>query len=458
MQIDQIRSVYFIGAGGIGMSALIRYFLFLGKKVGGYDLTPSELTGTLIAEGAEIHYEDDPDLIPATYKEKESTLIVFTPAVPQEHREFTWFREQGFTIQKRSQVLGLITRAGKGLCVAGTHGKTTTSTMLAHLLYQSHIKCNAFLGGISKNYATNLLLDPGSPYVVIEADEFDRSFHWLSPYMSVITSTDPDHLDIYGTKEAYLESFAHYTSLIQPGGVLLARKGIALEPRLQEGVRLYSYSRDEGDFHAENIRIGNGTIRFDFVGPDIRINDIELGVPVSINIENGVAAMAIAWLNGVTPDELRAGMASFRGVDRRFDFKIKNDQVVYLSDYAHHPSEIYQSIASIRELYTGRKITVVFQPHLYSRTRDFYKEFADSLSLADEVVLTEIYPARELPIPGISSQLILDHISADIPKSLCRKEEMVAHLTDKNIDILITLGAGDIENYSTAISRMLENH
>ncbi|MCD8079225.1 MAG: UDP-N-acetylmuramate--L-alanine ligase, partial [Bacteroides sp.] len=345
-----------------------------------------------------------------------------------------------------------------GLCVAGTHGKTTTSTMLAHLLYQSYIKCNAFLGGISKNYATNLLLDPGSPYVVIEADEFDRSFHWLSPYMSVITSTDPDHLDIYGTEEAYLESFAHYTSLIQPGGVLLARKGIALELRLQEGVRLYSYSRDEGDFHAENIRIGNGTIRFDFVGPDIRINDIELGVPVSINIENGVAAMAIAWLNGVTPDELRAGMASFRGVDRRFDFKIKNDQVVYLSDYAHHPSEIYQSIASIRELYAGRKITVVFQPHLYSRTRDFYKEFADSLSLADEVVLTEIYPARELPIPGISSQLILDHISADIPKSLCRKEEMVAHLTDKNIDILITLGAGDIENYSTAISGMLENH
>ncbi|MCC8188292.1 MAG: UDP-N-acetylmuramate--L-alanine ligase [Bacteroides sp.] len=458
MQIDQIRSVYFIGAGGIGMSALIRYFLSLGKKVGGYDLTPSELTGTLSAEGAEIHYEDDPDLIPAAYKEKESTLVVFTPAVPQEHREFTWFREQGFTIQKRSQVLGLITRSGKGLCVAGTHGKTTTSTMLAHLLYQSHVKCNAFLGGISKNYATNLLLDPGNPYVVIEADEFDRSFHWLSPYMSVITSTDPDHLDIYGTEEAYLESFAHYTSLIQPGGVLLARKGITLEPRLQEGVRLYSYSRDEGDFHAENIRIGGGTIHIDFVGPDIRINDIELGVPVSINIENGVAAMAIAWLNGVTPDELRAGMASFRGVDRRFDFKVKNDRVVYLSDYAHHPSEIYQSIASIRELYAGRKITVVFQPHLYSRTQDFYKEFADSLSLADEVVLTDIYPARELPIPGISSQLILDHISTEIPKSLCRKEEMVAHLTDKNIDILITLGAGDIENYSTAISRMLENH
>ncbi len=457
MQIDQIRSVYLIGAGGIGMSALIRYFLSLGKRVGGYDLTPSELTEALITEGAEIHYTDDPAQIPAVYTEKASTLIVFTPAVPPEHRELTWFREQGFTIRKRSQVLGLITQSGKGLCVAGTHGKTTTSTMLAHLLYQSHVKCNAFLGGISKNYGTNLLLDPGNPYVVIEADEFDRSFHWLSPYMSVITSTDPDHLDIYGTEEAYLESFARYTSLIQPGGVLLARKGISLEPRLQPGVRLYSYSRDEGDFHAENIRIGGGTIRVDFVGPGVRIHDIELGVPVSINIENGVAAMAVAWLNGVTPEEIRAGMASFRGVDRRFDFKIKNDRVVYLSDYAHHPSEIYQSIASVRELYAGKKITAVFQPHLYSRTQDFYKEFADSLSLADEVILTDIYPARELPVPGVTSQLILDHISADIPGSLCRKEEIVTHLTDKTIEVLITLGAGDIENYSAAISQMLEN-
>lgn len=329
--------------------------------------------------------------------------------------------------------------------------------MLAHLLYQSHVQCNAFLGGISKNYETNLLLAPESPYVVIEADEFDRSFHWLSPYMTVITSTDPDHLDIYGTKEAYLESFAQYTSLIQPGGVLLYRKGISLEPRLREGVRFYSYARNEGDFHAENIRIGNGTILIDFVGPDVRINDIELGVPVSINIENGVAAMAIAWLNGVTAEEIGRGMASFRGVDRRFDFKVKNDRIVYLSDYAHHPSEIYQSIASIRELYAGRKITAVFQPHLYSRTQDFYKEFADSLSLADEVILTEIYPARELPIPGVTSQLILDHLPADTPACICPKEEIVTYLADKPIEVLITLGAGDIENHSAAISRMLEN-
>lgn len=457
MQPEHIHSVYFIGAGGIGMSALVRYFLSQGKKVGGYDGTASELTEILIAEGAEIHYEDNPALIPDHYKDKESTLVVFTPAVPQDHQELTWFREQGFEIQKRSQVLGLITRSSRGLCVAGTHGKTTTSTMLAHLLYQSHIKCNAFLGGISKNYGTNLLLAPESPYVVIEADEFDRSFHWLSPYMTVITSTDPDHLDIYGTEEAYLESFAQYTSLIQPGGVLLYRKGISLEPRLREGVRFYSYARNEGDFHAENIRIGNGTILIDFVGPDVRINDIELGVPVSINIENGVAAMAIAWLNGVTAEEIGRGMASFRGVDRRFDFKVKNDRIVYLSDYAHHPSEIHQSIASIRELYAGRKITAVFQPHLYSRTQDFYKEFADSLSLADEVILTEIYPARELPIAGVTSQLILDHLPADTPACICPKEEIVTYLADKPIEVLITLGAGDIENHSAAIGRMLEN-
>lgn len=457
MNIENIQSVYFVGAGGIGMSALVRYFLSKGKQVAGYDRTPSELTETLIAEGAQIHYEESVDLIPDACKEKETTLVVLTPAIPQEHAELTYFRDNGFEIQKRAQVLGSITRSSKGLCVAGTHGKTTTSTMAAHLLHQSHIGCTAFLGGISKNYGTNLLLSAKSPYTVIEADEFDRSFHWLSPYMSVITSTDPDHLDIYGTEQAYLESFEHYTTLIQPGGALIIRKGISLKPRVQEDVKVYTYSRDEGDFHAENIRIGNGEIFIDFVAPDTRINNIRLGVPVSINIENGVAAMALAHLNGATDEEIRQGMASFRGVDRRFDFKIKNDRIVFLSDYAHHPSEIKQSVMSMRELYTDRKITAIFQPHLYTRTRDFYKEFADSLSLLDEVILTDIYPAREQPIAGVSSQLIYDNLRPGIEKSLCRKEEIPDIVKNKEIDVLITLGAGDIDNYVPEICRILEN-
>lgn len=300
MNIETIKSVYFIGAGGIGMSALIRYFLSKGKTVAGYDRTSSELTERLITEGAQIHYEEDINLIPEECKDKASTLVVYTPAVPQGHAELTYFRENGFNIHKRSQVLGIITRSSKGLCVAGTHGKTTTSTMAAHLLHQSHVGCTAFLGGISKNYGTNLLLSATSPYTVIEADEFDRSFHWLSPWMSVITATDPDHLDIYGTKEAYLESFRHYTTLIQPGGALILHKGLEMQADVQPGVTTYTYSRNEGDFHAENIRIGNGEIFIDFVAPDTRINDIQLGVPVSINIENGVAAMALA-ISAVPP-------------------------------------------------------------------------------------------------------------------------------------------------------------
>lgn len=455
MDVNAIKAVYFIGAGGIGMSALVRYFLSKGKKVGGYDRTPSELTEKLIKEGALIHYEDNICSIPADFKVKESTLIVYTPAIPASHTEFTWFRDNGFSIQKRSQVLGMLTRSGKGLCVAGTHGKTTTSTMAAHLLHQSHVECNAFLGGISKNYGTNLLLSDKSEYVVIEADEFDRSFHWLTPFATVITATDADHLDIYGTKEAYLESFRHYTSLIQPGGALIMREGIELDPQLHEGVTLYTYSRESGDFHAENVRIGNGEIFFDYLSPLGNIKDIQLGVPVAINIENGIAAMALAQLSGVDNDEIKQAMATFRGVDRRFDFKIKNDKVVFLSDYAHHPEEIKQSILSMRALYNDKKLTAVFQPHLYTRTRDFYQEFADSLSLLDEVILTEIYPARELPIEGVSSQLIYDHLRPGIEKCICRKEDIIQVLKEKKIEVLITLGAGDIDNYVPQICDLL---
>ena len=455
MDVNILKSVYFIGAGGIGMSALVRYFLSKGKKVGGYDRTPSELTAKLIEEGAQIHYEETPEKIPSDFLNAENTLIVYTAAMPNDHILLQYFRNHGFTIYKRAQVLGMLTRSSKGLCAAGTHGKTTTSTMTAHLLHQSHVGCDAFLGGISKNYATNLLLSDNSEYVVIEADEFDRSFHWLTPYATVITATDADHLDIYGTEEAYLESFSHYTSLIQPGGALIMRKNIQLNPQLQEGVRLYTYSTEEGNFHAENIRIGGGEIFFDYVSPFGNIQNIQLGVPVAINIENGIAAMALAQLSGVTNDEIKAGMASFQGIERRFDFKIKTDKIVYLSDYAHHPEEIKQSILSIRALYKDKKITAIFQPHLYTRTRDFYLDFADSLSLLDEVILTDIYPARELPIEGVSSQLIYDHLSPNIEKTLCKKEEVLDVLMNKNIEVLITLGAGDIENYASQICEIL---
>ena len=456
MNIETIQSVYFVGAGGIGMSALIRYFLSLGKRVAGYDRTPSELTARLVEEGAVIHYEEDVNQIPEWCRDAATTLIVYTPAIPNEHAELNYFRTNGFEIHKRAQVLGIITRSSKALCVAGTHGKTTTSTMAAHLLQQSHVGCTAFLGGISKNYGTNLLLSQESPYTVIEADEFDRSFHWLSPYMSVITATDPDHLDIYGTREAYLESFRHYTTLIQPGGALILHEGLALQPDVQSGVKVYTYSRDHGDFHAENIRIGGGEIYVDFVAPDTRICDVQLGVPVSINIDNGVAAMALAHLNGVTDEEIKRAMASFRGVDRRFDFKLKTDRIVFLSDYAHHPAEIAQSVRSIRELYQDKKITAIFQPHLYTRPRDFDHEFADSLSLLDEVILTDIYPAREEPIPGVSSQLIYDQLRPGIEKCLCRKEDVLALLETKDIEVLIVLGAGDMDNYVPQITRLLE--
>lgn len=454
MQTNNIKSVYFIGAGGIGMSALVRYFIVKGYNVGGYDKTPSDLTEKLIEEGAMIHYEEDVEGIADCFKDKESTLVVYTPAIPADHKELVYFQQNGFDIQKRAQVLGFLTQSLKGLCVAGTHGKTTTSTMAAHILHQSHVDCNAFLGGISKNYGTNYILSD-SDFVVIEADEFDRSFHWLRPYMTVITATDPDHLDIYGTKEAYLESFRKYTTLIQPGGALIIHKGLEMKADVQEGVTVYEYSRSEGDFHAENIRIGGGEIVIDFVHPNGVIKDIQLGVPVSINIDNGIAAMALALLNGATDEEIREGMKSFGGVDRRFDFKVKNDKMVFLSDYAHHPNEIEQSVKSIRELYKDKKIAAIFQPHLYTRTRDFYKEFADSLSLLDTVFLCDIYPARELPIPGVTSELIYNNLRPGIEKHLIHKEDILDTVRKRGFDVLISLGAGDIENYVPQITEIL---
>ena len=323
-------------------------------------------------------------------------------------------------------------------------------------MHQSSPDCNAFLGGISKNYGTNYILSD-SDYVVIEADEFDRSFHWLRPWMSVITSTDPDHLDIYGTKEAYLESFRHYTTLIQPGGALIVHRGLEMQESLQQGVRRYDYALTEGDFHAENIKIENGEITFDFISPIESVPGIVLGQPVPINIENGIAAMAMAQLNGCTADELRYGMRTYGGVDRRFDFKIKTDSLVFLSDYAHHPKEIYQSARSIRELYKNRHITAIFQPHLYTRTRDFYREFAEALSLLDEVILTEIYPAREQPIEGITSQLIYDNLAPGVQKQLISKDEVLSLVKNRSFDVLIVLGAGDLDNQVPEITKLLNS-
>ena len=458
MEMQKITSVYFVGAGGIGMSALARYFRAKGKQVAGYDKTPSDLTAALIEEGIRIHYTDDIALIPEDCKQIDSTLVIYTPAIPETHTELNYFKTNGFTLMKRARVLGEITRTERGLCVAGTHGKTTTSSMLAHLLKQSHVDCNAFLGGILKNYNSNLMLSDKSDLAVIEADEFDRSFHWLNPYMAVITAVDPDHLDIYGTPAAYRESFEHFTSLIRPDGCLVMKKGLQLQPRLQEGTKLYTYSAtEEADFFARNIRIGNGDIVFDFVTPDGSIPDVKLGVPVKVNIENGVAAMALAWLNGVTPEEIRGGMESFAGPVRRFDFHLKKDDIVLLDDYAHHPAELKASIQSVKELYPDKKVTGIFQPHLYTRTRDFAADFAASLSLLDELILLDIYPAREEPIPGVTSQIIFDRVT--IPnKRMIRKEELLDLVQKEaaSFEVVLMVGAGNIDRLVEPVKQILE--
>ena len=458
LSLEDITSVYFIGIGGIGMSALARYFLSKNMHVAGYDRTSSPLTEDLTKEGVSIHYTDDILMIPDVFKNVETTLVVYTPAVPENHTELTFFQSNGFDVLKRSQVLGLITESSRGLCIAGTHGKTTTSSILAHLLKQSHVDCNAFLGGILKNYDSNLLLSGHSDLTVIEADEYDRSFHRLTPYMAVITSADPDHLDIYGTPDAYRESFEVFTSLIREEGVLLMKSGIDVVPRVQSGVRIYTYSATDkdADFYAENIKVENGEIYFDFVGPSIHIVDIELGLPVKINIENSIAAIAVAWLNGVSSIEIKDAIKSFSGAKRRFDFHLKKENVVLIDDYAHHPEELRNSILSVKELYAGRKVTGIFQPHLYSRTRDFASEFAKSLSLLDELILLDIYPAREEPIPGISSDIIFDGVTIE-QKTLCSKDQLPDLIRSGSYDVVLMLGAGDIDRLVEPIKRILEN-
>lgn len=453
--ITKYNSIYFVGAGGIGMAALERYFLSLGKNVAGYDRTSTELTRNLEKEGVEIVYDESADLIPDYCKDKETTLVIYTPAVPASHEGFTYFRDNGFEIMKRAQVLGLITNSSKGICFAGTHGKTTTSSMAGNILHNSSLGCNAFLGGVLRPYNSNLLLTPRTEYSVIEADEFDRSFHWLKPYVAVITATDPDHLDIYGTEEAYLESFAHFTELIREDGYLIVHTGLKLKPRPKDGVKTFTYARNEGDFHATNVRKGEGEIIFDFVHPKGTIIDVRLGVPVDINIDNAIASMAACWLIGANEDELKNGIASFQGAKRRFEFWLKEPGMpIVIDDYAHHPDELKASIKSIKELYPEHKLNVIFQPHLYSRTRDFAPQFAEALSHADEVWLTEIYPAREQPILGITSETILKDIKC-ANKSICEKKFLIDRIKNHNFDVLLTVGAGDVCDYLPEICEIL---
>lgn len=454
---NQIQTYYFLGIGGIGMSALARYFAAKGARVLGYDRTPSPLTKELEAEGIAVQYDDSLDTVKAL--DVASTIVVRTPAVPEDFAVYVWLREQGFQILKRAEVLGLVTRSERALCVAGTHGKTTTSTMLAHILYQSHVGTNAFLGGIANNYNTNLLLDQESDFVVVEADEFDRSFHHLTPYISVITSMDLDHLDIYGTEEAYRESFMHYASLVQEA--LVVKSGLAFNVESLKA-KVYTYAvGEQADFYADNVQVQDGEIRFDFYTPMGKVANIQLGVPVWVNIENGVAAMAVAWLMGATDEELRSGMNTFSGVYRRFNMHVNTPQVTYVDDYAHHPMELKASIESVRKLYPNRHVIGVFQPHLFTRTRDFVDEFAEVLSTLDEVALLPIYPAREEPIAGVNSEWLLEKIATKralvLPNILAKylRERVKNCISKGKPSVVITMGAGDIDRLVNDITKSL---
>lgn len=446
MSNNEKNNIYFVGAGGIGMAALERYFLARGCNVAGYDRTPSELTQALQSEGVDIAFDDDPALIPPSFRNPDSTLVVYTPAIPADHRGLQWFRNNGFEVVKRAAVLGRVTRSEIALCFAGTHGKTTTSSMAAHLLTVANVGCNAFLGGVLRNYGTNCLLDSNSPYAVIEADEYDRSFHQLSPTIAVITSTDPDHLDIYGTEEAYLESFAHFTELIQPGGSLLVHTGLKLIPRPGKDVKTYTYGTSGGNFHAENLSMADGRITFDLVTPGETIPGIELGVPLEVNIDNAIAACSAVWLTGlnIPAQAFREAMKTFLGAKRRFEFWLRDPSGrAIIDDYAHHPDELNASLRSVRRLFPGKRLVVAFQPHLYTRTRDFAPQFARALSQADSVMILPIYPARELPIDGVTSELILNNVTCP-EKHIVEKADLVDAVKASNFDVLLTVGAGDI--------------
>lgn len=456
-----MRNIYFVGAGGIGMANLVRYYLRHGVKVAGYDRSPSELTRHLEEEGAILTFTDDENTIPAEFRDPENTLVVYTPAVPETNKVLSYFRHNGFEIIKRAALLGKITDATDAICVAGSHGKTTTSSMIANILRNAKPGCTAFLGGVLRNIDSNLVLNEKSSISVVEADEYDRSFHNLKPYIAVITSTDPDHLDIYGDEEHYLEAFSIFSSLIRENGILILHTGLKMRPATKPGVKVMTYSGGaEGDWHAEDIRIGNGRIIFTLVGPDgLRIEDMNPGVPVEINIDNAVAAAAAALTTGATPEEVRQGLADFKGAKRRFEVYLdgteRENGPVLIDDYAHSPNEIRASIASVRKLYPGKKLSVIFQPHLYTRTRDFATEFAKALSEADQVIMPEIYPARELPIEGVSTHTILDNVKSR-EKSYCERKDLLNLIKNSNFEILMTLGAADIDKMLPEIKEALE--
>jgi UDP-N-acetylmuramate--alanine ligase len=455
IDFNKIKNVYLVGIGGIGMSALARYFKTLNKFVAGYDKTSTPLTDQLMAEGIPVHFNDDLSLVPdKIIKQKENTLIIYTPAVPNYHYEFNYFIERGYNVMKRSEVLGFIFSNKKGIAVAGTHGKTTTSTMIAHLLKQSTLDCSAFLGGISKNYGTNLLLSSKNDIIVTEADEYDRSFLKLFPYIAVITSVDADHLDIYGTHDEVIRSFNQFAGQIIDNGILIYKKGINLSLDGLNDVTVFSYSFNEyADFFAMNICIDNGYYTYDVQTPKGILKDIKLGVAGKMNIENSVAAIAAATILEVDPEDIKSALATFSGVKRRFEYHIRRDDLVYIDDYAHHPEEIKACIQSAREIFPAKKITGIFQPHLYTRTRDFAGGFIEALGLLDELILLDIYPAREEPIPGVTSEMLIKKVKLK-NKILCSKEELLTMLKKKKPEVLITMGAGDIDSFVEKIIEM----
>ncbi len=463
-----MKNVYFIGIGGIGMSAIARYYRHAGYNVSGYDRTPSDITGALEAEGISIHFEDRPDLVPA---EKDETLVIFTPAIPADLQELVKVNREGYKVIKRSRALGHIAEGQQCLAISGSHGKTTTSTLLAHIYTDSQVGCNAFLGGISKNYNTNLLLSD-NPVLVAEADEFDRSFLQLFPHISVVTATDPDHLDIYGTVENMREAYAQFASQTESSGYVIIKKGVVIDKsRIKAHILSYAYS-DEADFYASDIKPlicgGKETGHFDFtlnypaeiLGGNGRIEHCTVGVPGWVNIENAVAASAVALLGGIPPEKIRHALAGFAGVKRRFDMHVNTPRITYIDDYAHHPQEIATTISSIREAFPGRKITGIFQPHLFTRTRDLAADFAESLSRLDELVLLDIYPARELPIEGVTSGIIFDKVTIK-DKVLIKKEELMElvgkRLDENKIDLVVTFGAGNIDRFIEPITKLINS-
>lgn len=450
MNLSSIHSIYFIGIGGIGMSGLARYFHANGYRIAGYDKTPTTLTAAMIQEGMNLHFEEDLSVIPL-----EADLVVYTPAIPPDHKELMYYRENDYPVIKRADLLEELTKDLFTIAVAGTHGKTTTSSMIAHILKSSGYDCTAFLGGIAANYHSNFLAGKNKT-VVVEADEFDRSFLKLHPNMAVVTSCDPDHLDIYGTRDKVIESYGAFTKMIKPGGVLITKRNLTFPDRSADNISTlyYGFNDITDDAHAVNLRIENGTYAFDFIHGTMRVNDIHLSIAGRHNAENAIAAATVAALLAIDGDKIRLALHSFMGVQRRFQFVVRSKKVVYIDDYAHHPAEIMAFLKSVREIFPEKKITCIFQPHLFSRTRDFADGFGESLSLADEVILLPVYPAREKPIQGVNAEMLLAKIKA-AEKCLVEKENLLHHLTNCNIEVLVTVGAGDIDQFVEPIARLI---